>query len=289
MLSSREIAVAIWGAAFLAFSLTRRGVREACRHLLRSAFQPKVLVPVIAATIYVVAIVSLLKHLGVWTSDLAKDTVLWFLFGGLASFSLITSHRGESLLKSAAADALKIAVLVEYITSTYTLSLPAELLLVPVATVVAMMDVVAGTDERFAPVKRLLRVVQIAIGLTILYVAGRKAVADFGGLWTLGTLRSVALAPVLSILFVPFVYGLLLYAKYDTLFVRLKIGVEKPADVQRYAKRRLIIHLGASLKRVTAFLTGHGADLMRIRTRQDVDALLSAARIHRGEGSQVVE
>jgi hypothetical protein len=287
--SSREIAVAMWGAAFLAFSLTNRGVREAFGHLLRSAFQRKIIVPVIAATIYVVAIVLLLNHLGVWTVDLAKDTALWFVFGGLASFSLITSHRGESLLKSAATDALKIAVLVEYITSTYTLSLPAELLLVPVATVVAMMDVVAGTDENFAPVRRLLRVVQIAIGITILYVAGRKAVADFGGLWTVGTPRSLALAPVLSILFVPFVYSLLLYAKYDALFVRLKIGAEKPADVQRYAKRRLIAHLGASLKRVTAFLAGHGADLMRIRTRQDVDALLSAVRLHRDEGSQVID
>jgi hypothetical protein len=277
--SNREVALGLWLATFLAFALSKRGVREASGEFIKALLQWKVLVVIGLALLYVTGVVAVLFAVGVWTIDLLKDTILWFLFSGLAvAFALIGSSQDEGVFRKIVVDSVKIMVIIEFITSTYTLSLLAELVLAPILAVLAGMDAVASTDERYGPAGKLLKWLQGMIGFAIVLYAVGQAIADYRTLGSLTTLRTVVLAPLLSILFSPFVYFLVPYTHYETLFLRLRIGVDKSPDVQSYAKCRLVCFLGIRLQAVRDFLRTHGHDLMEVRTRINVDGLINEAQ-----------
>ncbi len=119
-----------------------------------------------------------------------------------------------------------------------------------------MMDAVAHTEEKkYAPIGKLTTGALSLVGLVALGFAIFKAIADYDNLRSVDTLRSLLLAPVLSISFLPFVYLMLVYAKYELVFLRLGLGVEKDGTLNRYAKRRIMLYCRLSLKRVNDCLS----------------------------------
>jgi hypothetical protein len=277
--SNREIAIGFWLAAFLTFAFSQHGVRDASRELIKALLQQKILMVLGLALLYVAGVVAVLLAVGAWTIDLLKDTILWSLFSGIGvAFALDRWSQHENVFRKTIVENVKIVVMIEFITSTYTLSLPGELVLVPVLAVLAGMDAVASTDERYGPAGKLLKWLQGVIGSAIVMYAVGQAIADYQTLGSLATLRTVVLAPLLSILFSPFLYFLVLYTQYEALFLRLRVGANKSPDVQSYAKYRLLCLLGIRLQRVRDFLLTHGFDLMSVSSRSDVDKLINGAQ-----------
>ena len=68
-----------------------------------------------------------------------------------------------------------------------------------------------------------------------------------------------------------------LTSKYELLFLMLDLGTEKDAGLKRYARRRILMHVGLSVRRLERFHRRHAADLMRIQTRAEFDRLLREA------------
>jgi hypothetical protein len=274
--TTRELATGLWLFAFLVWAFTYGRVRESFGHVLKSLLHWKLSLMMALATVYVTAVVAILYAVGFWTVALSKDTVVWFLFGGIgAAFARVGAAQHTSIIREILSDALKVWVLVEYVTSVYTFPLAVEILLVPFVAVLAVLDVVARTDEHYTPVRKLILGIQVVIGATVLGFALKAAVADFQSLRTLETLRSMLLAPILSLAFAPFLYALLLTVAYENLFIRLRLGGPKSDQLARYAKRRLFQHLGLRLTRVQSFLQNHGQALMHARDPVDIDALLT--------------
>lgn len=273
--SNREIATAIWLGIFLAFALTKKPVREALLQVVKVFFQWKILTLVAFMILYTAGIVWLLYVTNLWNVALLKDTIIWFCFSDAAlAFSILSSQHEENVFSRTLSDNVKVVVVLEFLVNTYTFSLPVELALVPFATFVAMMDVIARADARYSAVAKITTGLQAVIGVAILIVAVVKAVANFESLQTVDSIRQVLLAPVLSVLFAPLIYFMLLYTKYDLLFIRLGMGSEMDRSVKRYARRRLIRYLGMNVQKVNTFIRAHALDLMRIKSREDVDKLL---------------
>jgi hypothetical protein len=225
---------------------------------------------------YTAAEVWTLRSVGAWTSDLLKDTILWFALSGLPmAFAGVLAKTDGNTWRRMLVDQLKVVVVLEYILNTYTFSFLAELLLVPVMTMLAMLDVVARSAVKYARVAKLIRVLQALVGFGVLGCATTQAVAHLNAVQAADALRSVLLAPVLSLLFVPFIYFLVLVTTYESLFLRLKLRSPSDPAVERYAKRKLIRHLGLRLRKVRTFMRAHAWDLTQIRTRADIDILLT--------------
>lgn len=259
-------------------------MRTSLVSLLRSFAQTKILTPLFVGAAYVVLAVALLDYVGVWTPALLKDTIFWFVFTGIATaFSLVGSWKGESLLRHVAADAFKITVVVEFLTSEYTLSLPVELALIPILFLLAGMAAVAGDDPKYALVKRVITTLQIAFGLLIVVVAFRSAIADWKNVQSLAMLWKFLLPLLLSSLFLPFTYGLLLYTLYDSLLVRLYVGAPNDAGFRARSRRRLLKTLGVRLSALRSFSNGEGRRIYSVRSDSDLDELLNraAARVVR--------
>ena len=277
--STREVATAFWLLIFSAWALRKPDIRRAICRIGQSFCHLKILVPILLMSGYVWTIIAGLKILGIWQADLLKDTIVWFCFGAIAMLArFITADRPGSVFRETMADSLKVVIVVEFLVNTYTFPLAVELALVPLLTFVAVLGAIADTKKEYLAVSKVLKGVQAILGMTILVAAASRAWADWQNLETLATLRSVALAPILSVSLLPFLYLIVLYAKYEIVFVRLDFGNTMPPGLKRYVRMRIFMHAGLHLGRLENLLDGHMADLAFSRTESEVDQALLKAK-----------
>lgn len=273
-LSSRELALAIWGALLLAFLLSKRSIRGSLLGVAKAALASKLIALFVAVVLYNAAVILCLRAGGVWDSALLKDTVVWFVFAGVTLvFRSTAVAEDDQLFLRILKETVRLVVVVEFVRNTYTLPLAAELFVVPLASLLAMADVLARRDPKHSGVAGAIRVLQATGGLAILGIAVSKAVGDFGTLWSSDSLRRMLLPPTLSVSLIPLVYAVALYAVYDQLFSRLVVALDSDGAVARYARKCIRASCGVSLGRARAMLRERAHDLMLIRSREDVDKL----------------
>jgi len=277
LLTTREFAIILWAGGFLVFvAIARQEVRESLLRLAAAALHLNLVMPAVLLAAYTALAVRALEAVGVWTQELLKDTILWFLFSGLAlAFSGVQSAPEDGLWRRVVVAQLKIIVVLEYVVDTYTFALWVELLLVPLLAFIAMLDVVARSESTHAAVAKLTAGLQAIAGLTVMGLSTYQAVSRFGDAPIVDALRTVILAPALSISLVPFVFVFSILSSYEQLFLRLSLGPPKAPAVVRYTKLRLLRHLGPRPHKVWAFVRAHAWDLMRIATKEDVDKMMA--------------
>jgi hypothetical protein len=276
--SSREIASLIWLSALAAWSLTKPAVRSSLRTLAASALGPHISVPIMALAAYAAGEVWLLHRIGFWTEDLTKDTVVWFVATTATVLWLASTVTSEthSIVQRLLADQVATIVLLEYFLNTYTFSLPIELVLQPALAVLAVQRVIGSqTDSRRMGT---LSAFQALIGFVVFGAALHQAWSTHTGFDAAATLRSIALPPLLSILFMPAAYVLLLYTVYDTMFSGLHHGLGADGTFPRKARRLLICHFRFSLRRAAAFVRGRKRELRQARDIESVGALIRLER-----------
>ena len=273
--NNREIATALWLLVLLALVLSKADVRKSLAGVLGAFFHYKILASVCLMALYTAAVVILLAAISLWNASLLKDTVVWFCVSAMAMvMRFVTSEDAENIFQKVLTENVKIVIVLEFLVNAYTFSLPAELVIVPVLALIAMLDAVAGSDNRYSEVAKITKGAQAAIGFVILAIVVKRAVSDLQTLGSLNTFRSIALAPLLSLLFIPCLYVLVVIAKYELVFLRLDFGMQKEKRLKRYARHRILMHAGLSLRKINLLLRGHSIDLMNIQTEADVDRLV---------------
>ena len=275
LLTTREIAIAVWSAIAFGFALSKPRIRKSLKSVLGAFFERKILVTTALMIIYVIAMVLALHSLNIWTIAELKETIIWFVFGAVPlAFSTFASRSQDSIFSEILADSLRLIVLVEFLVTSYTFSLPVELVFVPLMTIVMMLHGVASSDRRYSSVASLFNGIQAAIGLAVFVYVISRAIAEFQSLLTIESAREILLAPVLSILFGPYIYFMLVLISYESILNLLRIDSNKDRKLKGYAQRRLFAHLRISLSRIRDFHQAHGLELTIIQTRVDVDKLL---------------
>jgi len=271
----REIATAFWLLVLLTFALRKAEIRKSLAAVLRAFFHLKILVPVCLMVLYTATAVTLLAAIGLWNVFLLKDTIVWFCVSAMAmTIRFVTSDDAENIFHKVLTDSIKIVIVLEFIVNTYTFSLPAELIIMPVLTLIVIVDAVAGSDKEYSAVAKVTKGALTVVGFVILAIIVYHAISDLQTLHSLNTVRSIALAPLLSVLFSPFLYVMVLISKYELVFLRLDFGMEKERGLKRYARRRILMHAGFSLKKLQLLLRNHAVDLIHIQTEADVDRLV---------------
>jgi hypothetical protein len=238
-------------------------------------FRWKLLAAGLCMAAYTAIVVCVLTVVGYWSLDLLKATLLWFFLSGIAfGFSALSMNETEPVHRRIIRDSVRVVIVVEFLVNTYTFSLPIELALIPALALVAMLDAVAQAREPGSPAAKLIRGVVVVAGLAIIAGAIHNGISQMDTLATTDSLKAIALAPILSILFIPCAIGLFLLSAYEQIFLRLDLGPDKDRSVLRYAHRRLFRTLGLRPDRVRSFYRDHGIQLMRVRTTADVDEIL---------------
>jgi hypothetical protein len=276
LFNSREIATGIWLALFAVWALSRAEIRVSLLRLIQAACHWKILTCIGLMAAYTGVVVAVLAAVGLWDTSLLKDTVYWFSFSGIVLvMESATSSEKQNVFAQMLWDSLKVSLFVEFLINFYTFPVIIELVLVPLVTVIAVMDVFARTKAEYAQVAKLTGFLIGVIGLAILGFAGFQAIYDAETLRSAATFRAFALTPILSIAFVPFIYAMLVVSAYDEIFTLMRCGTRKPDDVVRYGRGQVVRHCGVRLGRLLAFRREKARRLIGASSLSDIDSILA--------------
>lgn len=270
--NNREIATFAWLLVFAVFVLRSKDVRRSVAALLKQFASMKMLLPVLLLAGYLGGTVYLLHRVGLWNISLLKDTLFWFFSAGLLTmFKYVQARKGEIPVKKMLYDNLKFIVVLEFILNTFTFSIWAELVIVPIVTIIVMMNAYVEATNGDRKVAKFLGGIQAIIGFGLIGHALYAAIGDYRTLGTFDTMRSFLLPILLSAAIIPAAYLFAVYTNYESLFVGFKIGRPREGSFVRYCKWKVILHCGLSTRKIARL---RPFDLMHLESKKDVENML---------------
>jgi len=252
--NNREISLAIWLLILLIVFLSKKEIRASSLNVIKVFFGKKIFTIYLLMTVYVLLLVYFLYEIKFWNSALLKETIFWYF--GVAFISLVNAskvNQDEEYFKKIFKDNLKLIVILEFITTLYSFSLIVELFLVPLLLFIAMLSAFTEVyKKKYYQVKKVIDTIFSLIGVLILVFAIYKIVTDIYSLVNIINLTSFLLPPILTFLFIPFIYLFALLMSYEVFFVRLKFFI-KDKRTLRYTKWKIFTSFHFRLRQLNKF------------------------------------
>ena len=182
-------------------------------------------------------------------------------------YKYVAAKNGDIPIRELLYDNLKLVVVLEFIMNAFTFELWAELLIVPVITVVVMMSSYVEATKGDRDVAKFLGGIQAVLGLALMGHVLYSAVHDYQILGTLDTLRSFLLPIFLSTAIIPAAYLMAVYTNYESLFIGFKFGNDKSWGFINYCKLVIFWNCGLSTQRISKLKP---LNLMHLQNKEDV-------------------
>jgi len=279
--NNRELAFIIWFILFFIFIIFHGKIRLSLINLSKAFFKLKIQIVLLLMIFYVSLIVLLLYKINLWIFPLIKDTIFW-IFG--TAFVLLINvekiSKEESYFKKLFLDNIKLVLILEFIVNIYTFSLWFEIILIPIITIIVVMNALAGTKEEFGPVKKLTDGILAILGITILGYTIVKISGDFRNLATSENILSFLLPILLSITYLPFLYLFTLAITYEMLFMRLNFIIKDNKKLAKFAKKKILCLCHFNLKKINKFSK---EQTISFQTLNDKEAILTLIDAFKGE------
>ena len=252
LFNNREIAVGLWLIALIVFATCFKVVRTSFAPIPKAALP--ILVPLLLSFIPTTLVVWLLAYFNLWDLSILKETIYWVIGTGIIMFGKFNSVKGvKTLYKQTAKETLALVVVLEFIIWLYVFPLWAELLFVPFVTFIALLATVAKymKTDGIKLTRKVLNGTQVFIGLVLMLLAFIGFARSPEVLFTFQNLELFLLPIILSSTYVPSVYFIALYSKYELVFNRINF----PMKLNRKSKRNIKL---AAIRRcgLSVYVTG---------------------------------
>ena len=164
ILSTREWAITIWGTGFFIWMLTQSEIRKSLWNVIKILLGKNLRRFFLIIALYVAGITMIFYQLPFWNNIYLKDIILWLIFSGI-SYCVNSIIKGDAEhLKSTVKDNFRVIVIFEYFIGTFTFKFWIEMLIIPVITILTLMNVVAESEEKYRGVHKLIDIVLACIG-----------------------------------------------------------------------------------------------------------------------------
>lgn len=234
ILSTREWATVIWGSIFFLYAIMRRQIRESLWKAVKIFFGRKLRILWGIILLYALGITIVFHQLPFWDNIYIKDIIVWFAFSGLIyCINAVSKEADEKYIGKVLRDNFKLTIIVEFLMSTFTFSIGIELAIIPIITMIVIVNTFAEGKEEYKKVHKLLDIVLAVAGFWILYETIKIGIHEYKELNILYTLISFMIPIVYSISFLPLAYLLELYSKYESLFARMSFKEGKDDKIQK--------------------------------------------------------
>jgi hypothetical protein len=180
-------------------------------------FAPKLSLMWAAAAGYSTVIVFAAYEARLWHATAIKETVYWFV----GTAAVLTANAGatrrfdRAYAKRLARKALRVTIIIEFLVNLYMMPLVAELVFVPLVATFVVMQVVTESDPKFAAVNKFVDGTLILIGFGLMVWVIVNALSDVDDLVTREHAEGLLLVPAFTLAFVPFLYGMWKWSKWD--------------------------------------------------------------------------
>lgn len=254
ILSTREWATLIWGCIFMLYVLCHREIRKSLWNVIVIFFDKKLRILWEIILLYVLTITMVFCYLPIWENIYIKDIIIWFLFSGLIyCMNAVSSEADETYIKKILKDNLKFTMILEFFMSTFTFNIWIELAIIPVITIITVMNVIAERKEEYKSVHKLLDSILAIAGFWIFYETIKIGINEYKQLNIINTLVSFIIPIAYLILIIPLEYALELYSKYELLFLRMTFKEEKDKKTKIRHRVAVICSCRISVRRVLLF------------------------------------
>lgn len=257
MFSSRELASGIWigliAILIIVFGIRIEKFRLNLLKLLKIVVNKKMLIPFIIIFIYAIIWINLLSDLPFWNYKYIKDIILWVLFIGVPLCFNAVAANSNLYYTNVLKNNINYIIFIEFIVSTYTLSLIYEVFLVPFATLLVLFHKILKNDRKFKVIKRFFTFLQVLFGYTILYFAIKNMISNYDKLNKTELIITFSIPLIMTIIFLPLAYVYGLISSYEQLFLKMKFRLGKDKKINRKIKWKIILKCNLSLKKVNRF------------------------------------
>lgn len=254
ILSTREWATLIWGCIFVLYLLCHKEIRKSFWNVIVAFFDKKLRILWEIILLYVLTITMVFSYLPIWENIYIKDIIIWFLFSGLIyCMNAVSSEADETYIKKILKDNLKFTMILEFFMSTFTFNIWIELAIIPIITIITVMNAIVEGKEEYKSVHKLLDSVLVIAGFWLFYETIRAGINEYKQLNVINTLVSFMIPIVYLILIIPLEYLLELYSKYEVLFLRMTFKEEKDKKIRLHHRIAVLRVCNFSVHKILLF------------------------------------
>lgn len=279
ILSTREWATLIWGCIFMLYVLCHREIRKSLWNVIVIFFDKKLRILWEIILLYVLTITMVLCYLPIWENIYIKDIIIWFLFSGLIyCMNAVSSEADETYIKKILKDNLKFTMILEFFMSTFTFNIWIELAIIPVITIITVMNVIAEKKEEYKSVHKLLDSILAIAGFWIFYETIKIGINEYKQLNIINTLVSFMIPIVYLILIIPLEYILELYSKYEVLFLRMTFKEEKDKRIRLHHRTAIFRECNFSVRKILLFQREYMIQMYALMKEDEFNQLMQKFR-----------
>lgn len=282
-LNNRELAFLTWFALGAGLFLWR--VRfKALLPFLKLIIKWPVICLIGLVALYVSASVWLLTIPGWWQWSNLKSTLIWavsFALVAVLNYEKVGSRK--NYLRATVLESVGFTAFLSFISSTYTFGFVAELAIFSALIALVVLNVLSDRYAQLRSLKRPTALLLILLSLLSLGNSVYRITTDFRNFATTHTGREFALPILLTLMFIPFLYGLYVYIVYGRVLRSLDYLI-KDSGLRRYARRRLAVEF--RLDTIGVEKWRRHVSLFEPRGQADInDAFSEIKRVRRRERS----
>ena len=279
ILSTREWATLIWGCIFMLYVLCHREIRKSLWNVIVIFFDKKLRILWEIILLYVLTITMEFCYLPIWENIYIKDIIIWFLFSGLIyCMNAVSSEADETYIKKILKDNLKFTMILEFFMSTFTFNIWIELAIIPVITIITVMNVIAERKEEYKSVHKLLDSILAIAGFWIFYETIKIGINEYKQLNIINTLVSFMIPIVYLILIIPLEYILELYSKYEVLFLRMTFKEEKDKRIRLHHRTAVFRECNFSVRKILLFQREYMIQMYALMKEDEFNQLMQKFR-----------
>ena len=279
ILSTREWATLIWGCIFMLYVLCHREIRKSLWNVIVIFFDKKLRILWEIILLYVLTITIVFCYLPIWENIYIKDIIIWFLFSGLIyCMNAVSSEADETYIKKILKDNLKFTMILEFFMSTFTFNIWIELAIIPVITIITVVNVIAERKEEYKSVHKLLDSVLAIAGFWIFYETIKIGINEYKQLNIINTLVSFMIPIVYLILIIPLEYILELYSKYEVLFLRMTFKEEKDKRIRLHHRTAIFRECNFSVRKILLFQREYMIQMYALMKEDEFNQLMQKFR-----------
>lgn len=279
ILSTREWATLIWGCIFMLYVLCHREIRKSLWNVIVIFFGKKLRILWEIILLYVLTITMVFCYLPIWENIYIKDIIIWFLFSGLIyCMNAVSSEADETYIKKILKENLKFTMILEFFMSTFTFNIWIELAIIPVITIITVMNVIAERKEEYKSVHKLLDSVLAIAGFWIFYETIKIGINEYKQLNIINTLVSFMIPIVYLILIIPLEYLLELYSKYEVLFLRMTFKEEKDKRIRLHHRTAIFRECNFSVRKILLFQREYMIQMYALMKEDEFNQLMQKFR-----------
>lgn len=267
LLNNRELAGAIWLGIFALWSLRSRDSRKGVTQLLHSFFFYKIQILLFLMLFYIGLLTLGLYQLRIFTTHQLGDLIIWVASVAFLMLMRINSFaERDGALKQILLDTVSVTVIVDFLIHAYVFSIWVELIFVPSMSILGLFYVISEVKHIEYANKLLKRVTGIII-LSLIVRSIYLAVHHYKDYTDVNQWREFLFTPLMTTLYLPFLYLIALLIRYEDLFVRVGFIVRDPAML-RYTRYRLFLACAWRLRFVNKMIKNRYE--IRFETKRDI-------------------